>query len=149
MNALDTIDTKRPIPLEIEPVASAINQGKTVGQIATQFNQKHPNVSRFIKRHSDIFRKLCNPETNLISLRLKRILFMYLDDQEAYLTDTELRQKTPQQVKNVGLGIIYDKLRLEEGKSTQNISQDHIVSSREDLKTAREATLARLKEISG
>lgn len=110
------INDTAPKNIPIESILELRNKGLSLSQVGKVLGCSSVNVSNRLKQYQPTFERLEHFKKNtsdIFTLKLSEVINA--------LTLDEIKKASPQ-VKGMLIGILYDKLRLEKGLSTQNIS---------------------------
>jgi len=142
---LDTVDDFPDKPVPIEKLLKWRKQGLSYDEIGSMIGRSKQTVHQRLQPYKDAIENLPVFKENradIFAIHQQRLLNSLSDDDI---------KKIPPGSRFTGVGILYDKERLERGQSTGNISMESLVEHRQTLeeasRQAQERKDAALKQI--
>lgn len=133
--------------LTIDICNSLFLKGYTVSQIARATGNSPSAVSKYVSRHKEDIVYDYRDRGNLLTVKADRIVNRSLDAINKILSSTNDFGKKDLSSLSVTTGILFDKLRILQGLSTQNISlaiaQSNVKEAQDTISNAK----TRLKEL--
>jgi hypothetical protein len=134
---LDTVDDFPDKPVPIEKLLKWRKQGLSYDEIGSMIGRSKQAVHQRLQPYKDAIENLPAFKENradIFAIHQQRLLNS--------LSDDDIR-KIPPGSRFTGVGILYDKERLERGQSTGNISMESLVEHRQTLEEASQAAQER------
>ena len=134
---LDTVDDFPDKPVPIEKLLKWRKQGLSYDEIGSMIGRSKQAVHQRLQPYKDAIENLPVFKENradIFAIHQQRLLNS--------LSDDDIR-KIPPGSRFTGVGILYDKERLERGQSTGNISMESLVEHRQTLEEASREAQAR------
>lgn len=136
----DTLDNvqKCTTRLTIDLVNSLLLRNYNKADIGRLCNLHHTTVGRFIKRHYNKIAPVVDQDNTLLIAKSKRIVNQGFDHINTIMQHSEFNKKDMVQL-SITTGTIFDKLRLLQGESTQNVGMAVVETNITDQTKANEA----------
>jgi hypothetical protein len=134
---LDTVDDFSDKPVPVEKLLKWRKQGLSYDEIGSMIGRSKQAVHQRLAPYRDAIENLPAFKENradIFAIHQQRLLNS--------LSDDDIR-KIPPGSRFTGIGILYDKERLERGQSTGNISMESLVEHRQTLEEVSRQAQAR------
>lgn len=128
----NTLSIKNKTKLSIDIVNALLLKNYTLSDIARVCNINASSVSRYIQRHYDDIAPIGINDDSLLIAKSKRIVNNGFDKINNIYASNDFN-KTDLKAIAVTTGITFDKMRILQGKSTENVEIHSVRSNRKEV----------------
>lgn len=124
--------TNVTITLTPDLINSLIMRNYSNSDIARMTNKHKSTITQYIKRHYDQIMPIVSKNDDLLIAKSKRIVHQGFDNINNIM-ETNNFDKTDLRSLGISTGIVFDKMRILQGKSTENVEIHSVRSNRKEI----------------